>query len=385
MGEKKLEKRSAARNINIGKYTMVVALVVLAVVFQAATGGVFLGSRNLSNLFRQMSIIGTVTMGMLLLIISGNIDLAIGSSVAVCGGFAAVLQVWFGQPTWVSVIGALVMGVFISLWQGFWIAYRNVPAFVATLGNQMLFRGLYQIITRGKTVGPVSNTFHTISQSYIPAAGVVVLGVAACAAVVAALFLQRAAKSKFKIKTPGIPLTAVKCLAAIALIGVFCAMMNTYQGIPVPVVIFLAAMLAILFVLSKMRFGRRVYAIGGNPEAAKLSGVNIKRHVLLLYIIIGVQAAIGGLMLVSRLDGAVGTAGLQYETDAISACVIGGASLAGGTGSVMGAIIGSLIIAVLENGMGLLNFPTYYQYVVKGLVLIIAVWFDIFSRKRKVA
>jgi len=381
-GKLELEKRKISMNINLRTYTMVFALIVIAIFFQILTKGVFFTPRNLSNLFRAMSITGCITVGMVLLIVSGNFDLAVGSIVALAGGIAAVLQVWYNVDTLYAIIVAVLCGIVIGLWQGFWVAYRNIPSFIVTLGNMMALRGLYLVITQGITITPLKKSFSMLSQSYLsPWVGIIV-GIIAVISLVFLFVSKRISRKKFGFKNEAVWVTIAKVLAGSAIIAIFVYMMNNFKGIPTPVIILIALVVIFIFISEKTGFGRRVYAIGGNPEAARLSGINVKKHILLLYVLTGILSAISGVLLTARLDGAVAAAGQAYEMDVISACVIGGTSLSGGKGSIFGAIIGALIIASLDNGMSLLNLTYYYQSIVKGLVLILAVWFDVATRKK---
>jgi D-xylose transport system permease protein len=377
----KIQKKTAYVGTFLRKNVILVALIVFMALFQIITNGLFLGPRNLSNLLRQTSIIGVVTMSMLMLIISGNIDLACGMSVAAGGGIAAIAMVKWGFSMPVAIVLAMILGVLIGLWQGLWIAKGGLVPFICTLGNQLLFKGLYLTIIQGKTIGPVSSKFKFISQGYIPVSTSLII----CAIIVIVILYLEVGKRKKAIQYGLDGGSMVWMFGRMVvyiggLVAVFWRLCQ-HQGLPVPVLIMFSIVALTSVILTKTRFGRRVYAIGGNNEAAKLSGINVNRHIVTLYVIAGLFAAIAGCMLVARLDGAVNTAGNAYETDSISACVIGGASMNGGIGTVFGAILGALLIAVLENGMGLMNISTYVQFMVKGLVLLVAVWFDISSQK----
>jgi D-xylose transport system permease protein len=377
-----LDKQNPLLNINLRTYTMIIALIVIAIMFQLLTRGIFFSPRNLSNLFRAMSITGVLTMGMVLLIVSCNFDLAVGSALALTGGIAAVLQVWFGMNTPLVILAAVGAGILIGLWQGFWVAYRGVPSFIVTLGNMMALRGLYLVITQGITITPLHADFSAISQSYLPGATNYIFAIIVAGGIVFYNLRKRASRAKYGFSNEKVSITIIKILAEFALVGLFIYMMIKFKGIPTPVIVLIILLLVFIFIAQKTRFGRRVYAIGGNVEAARLSGINVSRHILILYVISGILSAISGIMLTSRLDSAVAAAGTSYEMDVISACVIGGTSLVGGKGTVFGAIIGTLIIASLDNGMSLLNVTYYYQNIVKGLVLIIAVWFDVATQKK---
>jgi len=361
---------------------MVFALAVIFLIFTIMTGGTFFSPRNLSMLFRAMSITGVITSAMVLLIVSGNFDLAVGSAVGLSSGVAAVLQVWYGVSTPLAILSAVVVGVSIGLWQGFWVAYRRVPSFIVTLGNMMAVRGVFLVITEGITITPLKSDFSAISQSFVPGIWNYLLGALAIVAVIVLAFQRRSSRARYGFEVGPIWRTLLIIVIGTGLITAFVLLMVGFRGIPTPVVILIGVVLIFTFIAQKTRFGRRVYAIGGNNEAAKLAGINVKRHVLVLYVLTGILSAVSGIMLASRMDGAVSAAGQSFEMDVISACVIGGTSLSGGKGTIFGALVGALIIASLDNGMSLLNVTHYYQSIVKGLVLILAVWFDVATQKK---
>lgn len=377
-----LHKRLNIRNINFRTMTMVFALAVIFLIFTIMTGGTFFSPRNLSMLFRAMSITGVITSAMVLLIVSGNFDLAVGSAVGLSSGVAAVLQVWYGVSTPLAILSAVVVGVSIGLWQGFWVAYRRVPSFIVTLGNMMAVRGVFLVITEGITITPLKSDFSAISQSFVPGIWNYLLGALAIVAVIVLAFQRRSSRARYGFEVGPIWRTLLIIVIGTGLITAFVLLMVGFRGIPTPVVILIGVVLIFTFIAQKTRFGRRVYAIGGNNEAAKLAGINVKRHVLVLYVLTGILSAVSGIMLASRMDGAVSAAGQSFEMDVISACVIGGTSLSGGKGTIFGALVGALIIASLDNGMSLLNVTHYYQSIVKGLVLILAVWFDVATQKK---
>lgn len=368
---------------DLRQYVMIAVLVVVAVMFELSTDGIFFAPRNLSNLFRSMSITAVIAIGMVMIMISGNIDLSVGMEVALCGGIAAILQVWYGWPTWLVVIVALALGAVLGSWSGFWVAYRKLPAFIVTLGAQLIFKGIYLVITRGITITPVQNSFAQISQSYLPPTVGIVIAVISGAVMTVIYLLNRRSRKRYGFQNSAVGFLFAKILVTWLIIAAFIISMNKFKGVPTPVMIVLALTVVFVFVTKKTRFGRRIYAIGGSREAARLSGINVRAYVMVLYIIMGSLSALSGVMLTSRMDGATASAGTAYETDVISAVVIGGTSMAGGKGTVVGALIGSLIIASLDNGMSLLNLTYYYQYIVKGLVLILAIFLDVVTSSKR--
>ncbi|WHY86015.1 sugar ABC transporter permease [Neobacillus novalis] len=376
------EKKTVGFKFDVQSYTLIIAVVVIAMIFGFFTSGEFLSSRNLSNLFTQMAVISVLAVGMTLVIVAGHIDLSVGSIVGLTGGIAAILQVWQGWNTVTVVLAAIIVGAVIGLWQGWWVAYRNVPAFIVTLGGMLVFRGILIGISKGQTVAPLSTSFGQIGNSFIPYAVGYILAVIA----VVFLFIAKI-RSRAKRQTLGLTLAPTfidygKITVYSVCIIIVTYMLNRYLGIPVPMLIVVVLAGIFLFVSHKTSFGRFTYAIGGNVEAAALSGINIKRNVLFVFILMGALAGIAGVLLTSRLNAATTSAGTSYELDAIAACVIGGTSLMGGKGKIVGAIIGALIMTSIDNGMSMMNIEAFWQYIVKGLILIFAVWLDVSNQKK---
>lgn len=370
-------------SINLRTYAMVAVLILVAALFGVLTKGTFFTPRNLSNLFRAMSITAVIGIGMVMIMVSGNIDLSVGAIVALCGGIAAILQVWYHWPTWAVVIVSLILGAVLGCWSGYWVAFQKLPAFIVTLGSQLAFRGTYLVISQGITITPISTSFANISQSYLPPALGIVVGIVGGTAMTAMFLMNRRSRKKYGFQNGPVLGLVVKIALTWILIGAFVLTLNQFKGIPTPVMIVIVLAVIFIFITTRTRFGRRIYAIGGNQEAARLSGINVRTYTMVLYIIMGFLSAISGIMLTARLDGATAAAGTAYETDVISAVVIGGTSMAGGKGTIAGALIGALIIASLDNGMSLLNITYYYQNIVKGLVLILAIWLDVATRSKK--
>ena len=383
MSAKTTNLRDRLKKVDLQSYTMVFILI-LVVMFQILVpGGIFLSSRNLSNLFRQLSITGVITMSTMMMICSGNFDLAVGSIVALVGGIMAILQVQHGWSTPAVILVGLAAAIVVGLWQGFWVAYRKVPSYIVTLGDTLLLRGAYLTITKGITINPMKPDFEAIMITYLPAWLGYVLGAIACAAAVFLVFNQRKTQIKYNLRADKMWMVFTKIAIACALIIAFVISMNNYEGIPLSVMILILVALVFQVVTTKTRFARRVYAIGGNPEAAKLAGIDVRKHVCSLYVISAVMCALSAVLLTSRLNAAVAAAGTNYEMDAIPACVVGGTSLSGGKGTIMGACVGALLIACLVNGMSLLNISDYVQRIVKGLIMILAVWFDVANQTKK--
>jgi D-xylose transport system permease protein len=365
-------------------YSMIGALAAIWLLFSLLHER-FLTPTNLSNLFLQKSVTSILAIGMVLVIVAGQIDLSVGSLVGLTGGIAAMLNVWYGWNTVPVVIVTVMIGAAIGFVQGWIVAYRAVPAFIVTLGGMLMFRGILFGTTGSVTIAPLSPSTKAIGQAYLSDLVGWILGVIALLAAGILILWKRRSRIRYGFEAEPLAVTVLR----VALIGAgilgFVWLMNSYKGIPVPFIMVIVLALVFTFISRNTVFGRQVYAIGGNPEAARLSGIPIRRRILAVFVLCNTLAAIAGLVLTARLNAATMNAGNMYELDAIAACVIGGTSLMGGTGTVMGAIIGALVMASLDNGMSLMNLESFWQYIVKGGILILAVYLDIASRQRKKA
>jgi D-xylose transport system permease protein len=361
---------------------MLGAIVMIALFFTWTTDGAWLSPRNVSNLLRQTAITGILAVGMVFVIISAEIDLSVGSMMGLLGGAAAIFDVWLGWPLPLTIVVTLVMGLLLGTWNGWWVAYRKVPSFIVTLAGMLAFRGILVGITDGTTVAPTSPAMSQIGQSYLP--GGVGFGFG-CAGL--ALFILWQWRLRLRRQNLGLAQNSVggalarQAITAILVLGAIW-LLNDYRGVPTPVLLLALLLLGGMFMATRTAFGRRIYAIGGNLDAARLSGINVARTKLAVFAINGVMVAIAGLILSSRLGAGSPSAGNIAELDAIAACVIGGTSLAGGVGSVAGAVIGAFIMASLDNGMSMMDVPTFWQYIVKGAILLLAVWMDTATRRR---
>lgn len=379
MAEKKKLK------LDFRTYMMIVALVSIWIIFSFTTGGSFLTARNISNLFRQSVFTSVLAIGMVLVIIMGHIDLSVGSLVGLAGGVIAILDVWQGMNPVFSIGLTLLLGLILGLWNGWWVAYRKVPSFIVTLGGLLIFRGILVGITRGTTIGPMSDIFYYLGKGYLSNTTGIIFAVLAGLAVIFVQWKSRQDKLKYNFDVLPLKIEIAKIAVSVILLVVFILVLNTYRGIPAPLMI-LAIFLAIFsFITSKTVFGRHIYAIGGNADAAKLSGIDLKKITLVVFMINGLMASIGGIFLTSRLNAASVAAGDGAELDAIAACVIGGASLAGGIGKVGGAVVGAIVMASLDNGMSLMNVENFWQSIIKGLILILAVWVDMYTKNKNAA
>ncbi len=370
------------KSVNLQVYIMLIAIIVIMSFFSVATDGAYLSARNISNLLRQTSITGILAIGMVFVIISAEIDLSVGSLMGLLGGFAAIADVWWGWPLPLTIAVTLVLGTLLGAWNGWWVSYRKVPSFIVTLAGMLAFRGILIGLTNGTTVSPISNDMTTIGQGYIPDVTGMILGLVAVFCFITWGSYQRKARQNLNLNVPDVTKDIMKYgLFAICVLGAI-YLLNDYRGIPFPVLVLAILTVFGMFIARKTAFGRHIYAIGGNIDAARLSGINVEKVKLTIFAINGFMVAIAGLILSARLGAGAPSAGQNAELDAIAACVIGGVSLAGGIGSVYGVIIGAFIIALLDNGMSMLDVPTFWQYIVKGAILLLAVWVDTMSKKK---
>jgi D-xylose transport system permease protein len=377
-----VKKREIEFNSALRTYTMVIALVVVWAIFAYTTDGVFLEARNFSNLMRQSTITAILSVGMLMVIVTGHIDLSVGSLVGLAGGVAAVAQAWLGWGLELSILASLATGLFIGAFQGFLVAYLNIPAFIVTLGGLLAWRGAIKGITQGNTIPVQIPDFKTIGQGYIaPAVGIALAIAAIIAIIVIALERERSrrrhglgSESRFRL--------ASRIFIPSILVFAFIWAFNRYTGVPVPVLILVAIALAGAVLTEGTTFGRYLYATGGNTDAARLSGVNVRRHALAAFTIMGALAGLASIIYTARVGSAAPDAGRLLELDAIAACVIGGTSLMGGRGTVQGACLGALFMASLDNGMSLENYQDFTQDIVKGLILVTAVGLDMIGRRK---
>ncbi len=376
---------SATSKVNttaLRAYIMIFVLGLIWLYFHWATDSIFLTSRNLSNLATQMSVTAILAVGMLMVIVSGNIDLSVGSVLGFAGAVAgfALTTLELGLPA--SILLAIGLGVLIGLFHGSIIAYFNVPAFIVTLGGLLAWRGATKWLLGGNTIPISSDTFKLIGQGNVP---LTIGWILAGAAIIFVLFsaYQRAASVKrYGLGEPNYLRELLKSFLPICGIIGFIWVMNSYFGVPISVLILLGVALLGLFLTTSTTFGRYLYAIGGNAEAARLSGINNRRNIVKVYALLGALTGIAALIFTARVGSASPDAGTLKELDAIAACVIGGASLMGGRGTIFGACLGALIMASLDNGMSLLNVKDYMQDIIKGSILVAAVGLDMMGRKQ---
>jgi len=365
------------------------ALVGIIVLFTILTKGVLIYPQNVSNLIVQNGYILILAIGMVMVIIAGHIDLSVGSVAAFTGALSGVFVVRMGMDWWVGILLTLLVGALVGAWQGFWIAYVKIPAFIVTLAGMLIFRGLTLIVLDSSNIGSFPSDYRAIGNGFIPnfeLAGldVVTLGVAAIA--IAAMVVQQlrtrtALKGYGQTIEPAAWFFAKLALSAVG-IGLFAFALASYKGIPVTLIVLGLLIVIYSTVTKRAVFGRHVYAIGGNRHAAELSGIKTLKVDFLLFVNMGVLAALAGVVFTARLNLAGPAAGSGFELEAISAAFIGGAAVQGGVGTVVGAILGGLIIGVINNGMSILGIGADYQQAIKGLVLLLAVAFDVYNKRR---
>ena len=366
-------------------YTMVIALIAIWIFFQWRTVsdiypyGLFLHPVNFANLLKQMSVTGVLAVGMLFVIVCRQIDLSIGSIVGLAGGIAAMSQ---GAGLAGAFLSALVIGVVIGAVQGSLVAYANIPSFIVTLGGLLAWRGVILYLSKGETIPVRLPVFRLLGVALLTPASGIALAVIAIAAVIWLTLRRNAARKRHGLPVPSAAITAARIVVPSVLIVIFVYMMNAQGGVPLPVIIMLAVAIAGAFLTQSTTFGRYLYAIGSNPDAARLSGINSRRHIMFAFALLGLMVGIAALLHTGRVGSASPDAGTLMELDAIAACVIGGTSLMGGRGKVSGALLGALVMASLDNGMSLLSVENATQYIIKGAVLVAAVGFDMAGRRK---
>ena len=375
---------------NLRDYGLLISLVVIMGFFQFQTDGILMQPLNLTNLILQNSYIVVMALGMLLVIIAGYIDLSVGSVCGFIGGLAAVLMVDYGWSVVPTVVLALVAGGLIGAAQGWFVAYARIPSFIVTLAAMLVFKGLALALLHGQSVGPFPTQFQRISTGFLPdpfggeSLRLLSLGVgfALAAGLVVAEVRKRLRAAKHGMEVEPLAFFVVKNLLFAGVVAYLCWQLATYKGMPNVLVLMGVLILVYQFVTSRTIIGRRLYALGGNEKATRLSGVNTQRLAFLTFVNMGVLAAVAGLIFAARLNTATPKAGLGFELDVIAACFIGGASASGGVGKVAGAVIGAFIMGVMNNGMSILGIGIDYQQVIKGLVLLAAVFLDVYNRNR---
>ena len=375
------------------KYSMIIILVVLLIAFQAMTDGIFWRPLNITNLVLQNSHILVLAAGMLLVVLLGHVDLSVGSVMAFVGAIAGVLMVNNGMSPWVAVPLCVLIGALIGAWQGFWVAYVGIPAFIVTLSGLLMFRGLTQVVLGGQSLAPFPTSFQKISTGYLP--DIVssdhihllsmIIGVGITALLIFGQWRTRERRKKnlFEVESTSTFLFKALFIGVVFIGATY--VFASYQGYPIILILLGVIVAAYGFLTNKTVAGRQIYATGGNRKAAELSGIKTKKITFWVFVNMGAMAALAGLVLAARLNAATPQAGTPMELDAMAAVYFGGASTSGGIGTIMGAIVGGLVMGVLNNGMSILGVGVDWQQAIKGLILLLAVVLDIYNKKKKIS
>ncbi|WP_050468682.1 multiple monosaccharide ABC transporter permease [Herbaspirillum chlorophenolicum] len=375
---------------NMREYGMLLSLVAIMAFFQIMTDGTLMRPLNLTNLVLQNSYIVIMALGMLMVIVAGHIDLSVGSVVGLIGALAAVLMVDYGWDFVSASVVCIIAGAVIGAAQGYWIAYFKIPSFIVTLAGMLVFKGMALALLQGQSLGPFPPAFQMLSSGFIPEltgnmqfrTTSLVVGIIAAVVLIVTRIHGRRKQTKHGMEDePQLFFLVKNGLFAIAIIA-FSYLLATYRGMPNVLIIMFALMVLYTFITNRTTLGRRVYAVGGNEKAAKLSGIKTERVSFLTFVNMGVLAALAGLIFAARLNTATPKAGLGFELDVIAACFIGGASASGGVGKVMGAVIGAFIMGVMNNGMSIMGIGIDYQQMIKGFVLLMAVCFDVYNKNK---
>ena len=375
---------------DLGKNGIFIALIAVVVLFAITTEGILLRPQNLSNLVVQNGYILVLAIGMVMIIIAGHIDLSVGSVAAFIGAVSGVLAVDMGLPWGLAIILSLLIGALVGAWQGFWVAYVGIPAFIVTLAGMLIFRGLALVVLGNQNIGSFPTEYRSLGNGFLgglfgesdPDVFTLVVGAVAIVALAVQQVRTRLGRQKYDQDVDPLFWFILKLALIAVVIGWFTLALASYKGIPVTLIVLAALVMIYGIVMNRSVFGRHIYAIGGNRHAAELSGIKTRRVDFWLFVNMGVLAALAGLIFTARLNLAGPKAGEGFELEAISAAFIGGAAVQGGVGTIGGAIIGGLIIGVLNNGMSIMGIGIDWQQAVKGLVLLFAVAFDVYNKRR---
>ncbi|TCT38853.1 multiple monosaccharide ABC transporter permease [Martelella mediterranea] len=371
-------------------YGILLALIVIIAFFQIVTNGVLLRPVNITNLFLQNSYVIIMALGMLMVIVAGHIDLSVGSIVGFIGALAAVMIVQWQLPVLVAIPACIIAGMLIGAWQGYWVAYWKIPSFIVTLAGMLIFRGLSLWLLNGQSVGPFPSSFQLLSTGFVPDLfGIgrpnmtaLAAGIIAAAAIVYIAFRARTRNKAYGIENEPAAFFYGRNIIVAAVLVFVSWKLASFRGLP-NVLISMAILTVIYtFITESTTFGRRIYAIGGNEKAAALSGINTRRLNFIVFVNMGMLAALAGLVFAARLNIATPKAGNAFELDVIAAVFIGGASMSGGVGKIVGAVVGAFIMGIMNNGMSIMGIGIDYQQVIKGLVLLAAVVFDVYNKNK---
>ena len=381
-------------NLNMKQYGMFLALVAIYVIFAIMTGGKNLSPANINNLIMQNGYVVILAVGMLLCVLTGNVDLGVGSVVAVTGAAAGIVMVDYKMNMWVAIIAALLIGLLIGMFAGFFIAYLNIPPFVVTLATMLMGRGLTYTVLQAQTKGPLPSNYVFIGAGFLPTIKVpfgdgtldlvsIIVAIIVSVALIFSEMKSMATKKKYNFATNPLWQIIVKDVVMLVIIWFFFYKLARYNGLPFVLLIMAILVGAYAFITSKTVAGRQIYALGGNRKAANLSGIDTRKVFFWVYTNMGVLSALAGIVLSARNASSTPKAGDGFEMDAIASCYIGGAAVAGGAGTVTGAVVGAFIMGILNNGMSLYGWSTDIQKIVKGAVLLGAVTVDVISKNKK--
>lgn len=375
---------------NVRQYSMTCALLFIMLLFQLLTDGILLQPLNITNIILQNSYILILAVGMVMIIITGHIDLSVGSVAAFIGALSAILMIELNVNPVLAVLICLIAGALVGAWQGFWVAYVQIPAFIVTLAGMLIFRGITLIMLEGQSIASYPPSFQQLSSGFLPDLFngnsihlfSMFLGVVLTAVLIVMQIKGRKKQLHHHLPVASTAWFTVKLVAIAAVILVFTYVLASYRGIPNILILLVALIAFYAFVTKKTVFGRHIYAVGGNEKAAALSGIKTKRVTFAVFVNMGILAALSGLIFAARLNAATPRAGNLFELDAIAAAFIGGASAYGGVGTIIGAVVGGLVMGVMNNGMSILGLGIDWQQAIKGLVLLAAVAFDVVNKRR---
>lgn len=379
MNEKSVQKKK----IDLKQYMMIIALIVIVIFLSIATKGVFISPRNISNLLRQMTVVAVLGAGMVFVLLVGNVDLAVGGFITVGGVVAAALMAWENWNSIPTMLVILALGIVVGIIHALINTKLGVPAFILSLGTQMIFKGVALGIGKGISIAPMAEFYKTIGQGYIGIEFCLIIGVLVFLFVVYSSLAKRRRQKQFGIEVQPLAKMIFKLFGLAIVIGLLLLIFGLYEGMPTPFLILLVLVAVLQFIAEKTKIGRSIYAVGGNRRAAFCAGINVNRTVSFTFIVCSFMAAVATIIASARLNCGSAVMGDLKETDAIAAAVMGGCSMSGGKGRVSGAILGALIMTTLDNGMSLLNIESFWQYIVKGAILIFAVAMDSYAEVKK--
>jgi len=375
----------------IRDYAMYIALAAIFIIFGIATGGIFLSPRNLTNLINQTGYIAVMAVAMTLILIICEIDLSVGYVSGFLGAVAAIMMCRWGISMWIVIPVILAFGVVIGAAKGWIVTKMGVPAFVTTLAFEFAFRGLLSLATSKSGTIPIPiDPFNNISNGFVPDIGEIagmhalslVVGVAVIVLMVVSKIKNRKKLQKYNFEVTSKPVFVITLVFTAVIIGAVAVILSLYRGLSWTIVIVAVVVMAYNFLMEKTRLGRHIYGVGGNAEAARLAGINVENIRMFAFCSLGLMTALGGILFASRMQAASTTAGAGFELDAIASCYIGGTSTSGGIGKVTNSVVGALVIMSLTNGLNLMGVGIAYQYVIKGIIFILAVAFDVMNQKK---